>query len=229
MADILIIEDDLELGPLVRDFLDKEGFSVLLCDSAEKALALLRKEEIRLVLLDIMLPGMNGHEMCGAIRKEKNIPILMMSALTNEESKLLAYELGADDYVEKPFSIKVLVAKIKALLRRSEGGRKEVSAESLTGCGVVLEPNARRVTKDGRELQLNSKEFELLQYLMRHAGEAVKKEALFNAVWGVDCFTEMSTVSVHIRWLREKLENDPNHPEIIQTVFKVGYRFGDGA
>jgi DNA-binding response OmpR family regulator len=224
MTDILIIEDDPEMGELVRDFMVKEGFSVKLCADAETALALLDGEECRVVLLDVMLPKMNGYETCTAIRSIRDIPILMMSALTDEESKLLGYETGADDYIDKPFSVRVLTAKIRALMKR--GNAESSSTGILKSCGVELDTVSRRVTSGGKELKLNVKEFELLQYLMQHEGEAVSKDELFNAVWGYDCFTEQSTVSVHIRWLREKLEKDPNSPEIIQTVWKVGYRFG---
>ena len=224
MTDILIIEDDSELGRLVSDFLRKEGFSVQLCSSAEEALVLLKGEAYRLVLLDVMLPAMDGYETCTEIRKKQDIPVLMMSAQTDEDSKLLGYETGADDYIDKPFSVKVLTAKVRALMKRkstSEAGRV------ISSCGISLDTSSRRVTLGGRELRLNAKEFELLQYLMEHEGEAVGKEELFNAVWGADCFTEPGTVSVHIRWLREKIEQDPNSPKLIQTVWKVGYRFGD--
>ncbi|WP_295066654.1 response regulator transcription factor, partial [Ruminococcus sp.] len=195
-----------------------------LCADAETALELLEGEECRVVLLDVMLPKMNGYETCTAIRSIRDIPILMMSALTDEESKLLGYETGADDYIDKPFSVRVLTAKIRALMKR--GNAESSSTGILKSCGVELDTVSRRVTSGGKELKLNVKEFELLQYLMQHEGEAVSKDELFNAVWGYDCFTEQSTVSVHIRWLREKLEKDPNSPEIIQTVWKVGYRFG---
>lgn len=224
MTDILIIEDDSELGQLVSDFMKKEGFSVQLCSSAEEVLVLLKGEAFRLVLLDVMLPAMDGYEICSEIRKKQDIPVLMMSAQTDEDSKLLGYDTGADDYIDKPFSVKVLTAKVRALMKRkapTEAGRV------VSSCGISLDTASRRVTLGGRELRLNAKEFELLQYLMEHEGEAVGKEELFNAVWGADCFTEPSTVSVHIRWLREKIEQDPNSPKLIQTVWKVGYRFGD--
>ena len=224
MTDILIIEDDPELGQLVNDFIAKEGFSVRLCEAAEDALALLKEEKFRLVLLDVMLPRMNGYETCTAIRNSRDIPILMMSAITDEDSKLLGYETGADDYIDKPFSVKVLTAKIKALIKRRSD---DTQSSCLTCCGIVLDPNSRTVTRNGKELKLNAKEFELLRYLMEHKGEAVSKGTLFNAVWGMDCFTEPSTVSVHIRWLREKLEQDPNSPQLIRTVWKIGYKFGD--
>ena len=148
-----------------------------------------------------------------------------MRALGKESDIVSGYEIGADDYIDKPFSVRVLTAKVKALLKRNNTTDE---GDTLSFYGIDLEPASRRVIKDGVELKLNAKEFDLLQYLMEHKGEAVRKEELFNAVWGFDCFTEPSTVSVHICWLREKLEKDPNNPEIIKTVWKVGYRFGDG-
>ncbi|MBQ6170397.1 MAG: response regulator transcription factor [Ruminococcus sp.] len=224
MTDILIIEDDPEMGQIIKDFMIKEGFSARLCPTAEEALELLEGESFGIVLLDVMLPKMNGYETCTAIRKKRDIPILMMSAMTDERSKLLGYETGADDYIDKPFPIKVLTAKVRALMKRSGGGEQ---AGKLSGCGIELDTSSRIVTRDGAELKLNAKEFDLLRYLMEHSGEAVSKDELFNAVWGCDCFTEPSTVSVHIRWLREKIERDPNSPQVIRTVWKVGYRFGE--
>ena len=212
------------MGQIIKDFMIKEGFSARLCPTAEEALELLEGESFGIVLLDVMLPKMSGYETCTEIRKKGDIPILMMSAMTDERSKLLGYETGADDYIDKPFSIKVLTAKVRALMKRSGGGEQ---SGKLSGCGIELDTSSRIVTRDGAELKLNAKEFELLRYLMEHSGEAVSKDELFNAVWGCDCFTEPSTVSVHIRWLREKIERDPNSPEVIRTVWKVGYRFGE--
>ena len=223
MTDILMIEDDAELGSLVRDFLIKEGFSARLCTSAETALALLSAEPFGLVLLDVMLPGMNGFETCAAIRERRSLPIIMMSALTDEESKLTGYENGADDYIDKPFSIKVLTAKIRAQLRRKNEPKSD---EILKSCGITLDPAARRVTKKEQPVTLNAKEFELLRFLMLHEGKAMNRDELFDAVWGRDCFSEPSTVSVHIRWLREKLEENPKTPKLIRTVHKRGYIFG---
>ena len=138
---------------------------------------------------------------------------------------LLGYETGADDFIEKPFSTTVLLAKIKAMLKR--GGTREEVSDILSGCGIELNISARTVTKSGKLIQLNAKEFDLLKYLMEHSGEALDKNKIFNEVWGSDCVTEPSTVIVHIRWLREKIEDDPKDPKIINTVYKIGYRFGD--
>ncbi|MBQ8147203.1 MAG: response regulator transcription factor [Lachnospiraceae bacterium] len=226
MTDILIIEDNPELGALIRDFLKREGFQVEWRTSAEEGLAFLTRENCKLVLLDVMLPGINGYETCQAIREKKHIPILMMSARTDDQSKLLGYETGADDYIEKPFAIPILVAKIKALMRRSYEIQPE--RERLVYGGIELDYRARTVSKDGIALEINGKEFDVLYYLMKHTGEVVDKDKLFNAVWGTDCFSEPSTLNVHIRWLREKLEEDPKNPKYIQTVWKVGYKFGGG-
>ncbi|WP_242848099.1 response regulator transcription factor [Ruminococcus sp. HUN007] len=223
LTDILMIEDDPELGTLIKDFLAKEKFSVKLCPDAESGTELLEKEEFRLVLLDVMLPGRNGFETCSYIRSKGNTPVLMMSARDDEQSMLTGFETGADDYIGKPFSAAVLTAKIKAMLKRN-GDQNETS--HLSSHGITLDPVSRSVTKNGNEIRLNIKEFALLKCLMEHEGEAMTRDALFNEVWGHDCFTEPSTVSVHIRWLREKLEEDITHPELIKTVYKLGYRFG---
>lgn len=222
--DILIVEDNEELGTLIRDFLQKEEYKVTLVNSAEKALNRLEAESFRLVLLDVMLPGMDGFSTCETIRKTSNIPILMMSAKNDEESKLKGYENGADDYVEKPFSIPVLIAKIKALLKRNETKKTE---EEVSLKGITLNIKARTVKKNGTYISVNAKEFEVLYELMKKPGQVIKKETLFNTVWGMDCFSELTTLNVHIRWLREKLEEDPKNPKLIQTVWRIGYKFGD--
>ncbi|MBQ4522057.1 MAG: response regulator transcription factor [Lachnospiraceae bacterium] len=224
MTDILMIEDNQELGTLIRDFLKTEGFCVEWNQSAQEGLRFLEKEGCKLVLLDIMLPGMDGYETCSLIRSKANTPVLMMSAKNDDRSKLLGYEIGADDYIEKPFSIPVLVAKIKALMRRSYEPKEE--RKLLSECGITLDYAARTVTQDGRKIDIKGKEFDVLYYLMKHAGEVVDKNVLFNEIWGSDCYSEPATLNVHIRWLREKLEKDPKNPELIQTVWKVGYKFG---
>ena len=225
MTDILIIEDDPELGVLIRDFLIKADYTVRLCSNAAEGLAALSIETFRLVLLDIMLPDRDGFSVCTELRKVQTLPVLMMSARADDESKLLGYETGADDYIGKPFSIPLLLAKIRALLKRSS---LPAENNTISALGITLDITARTVTKNGSLLRLNAKEFDLLRVLMEHPGEAMDKNRLFDAVWGTDCFTEPATVSVHIRWLREKLEDNPKNPIIIQTVYKAGYRFGGG-
>ncbi|MBO5087057.1 MAG: response regulator transcription factor [Lachnospiraceae bacterium] len=224
MIDILIIEDNQELGILISDFLKREGFLVQWCETAEQGLDFLEQSRCKLVLLDVMLPGMDGFETCNQIREKANVPILLMSAKTDDKSKLLGYEVGADDYIEKPFAIPVLVAKMKALMRRSYELHED--RQILSECGITLDYKARTVTQNGKEIAVKGKEFDVLYYLMKHTGEVVDKDTLFDEIWGSDCFSEPATLNVHIRWLREKLEKDPKKPELIQTVWKVGYKFG---
>jgi len=224
MIDILIIEDNQELGILISDFLKREGFLVQWCETAEQGLDFLEQSRCKLVLLDVMLPGLDGFETCNQIREKANVPILLMSAKTDDKSKLLGYEVGADDYIEKPFAIPVLVAKMKALMRRSYELHED--RQILSECGITLDYKARTVTQNGKEIAVKGKEFDVLYYLMKHTGEVVDKDTLFDEIWGSDCFSEPATLNVHIRWLREKLEKDPKKPELIQTVWKVGYKFG---
>ncbi len=224
MIDILIIEDNQELGILISDFLKREEFLIQWCETAEQGLDFLEQRSCKLVLLDVMLSGMDGFETCNQIREKANVPILLMSAKTDDKSKLLGYEVGADDYIEKPFAIPVLVAKMKALMRRSYELHED--RQILSECGITLDYKARTVTQNGKEIAVKGKEFDVLYYLMKHTGEVVDKDTLFDEIWGSDCFSEPATLNVHIRWLREKLERDPKKPELIQTVWKVGYKFG---
>lgn len=223
MTDVLIIEDDNEVGNLISDLLINAGFSTALCPDAESGIERLGKDRFRIMLLDVMLPGKNGFETCYAIRSRDNIPIIMMSARDDERSMLQGYENGADDYLEKPFSMPVLIAKIKAFIKRTA---EPENSEILSGCGVTLDTASRKVFLDGEEIKLNVKEFDLLKCLMENQGRVMTKDELFDKVWGIDCFTEPSTVIVHIRWLREKLHDDPKSPKMIHTVYKLGYRFG---
>ena len=226
MKDILIIEDNEQLGTLIGDFLKREGYSTDRALSAEDGLLRLEQERYKLLLLDVMLPGKDGFEALCEIRKSRNMPVLMMSAKTDDDSKILGLETGADDYVEKPFSIPVLCSKIKALLRRSYDTAAE--KQILSAGGLTVDVGSRRVYKNGSEIAVSGKEFDLLVYLMQHKGQAMRKETIFNEVWGVDCFSEMSSLSVYISWLRDKIEDDPKNPVLIQTVYRVGYRFGEG-
>lgn len=227
MNHIMMIEDNGELGQLICDFLKRENIGVSWFTTGEKGLKALEEENFDLVLLDIMLPGLDGFQICNRIRKEKDIPILMMSARNDDRSKLLGYEIGADDYIEKPFSIQVLVAKLRALMRRSyEIKTKETT---LSSDGITLDIGQRKVFLRGEEVDVRGKSFDVLYYLMKHKGEVVEKNKLFNEIWGADCFSEPGTLNVHIRWLREALEEDPGNPKLIRTVWKVGYQFGDKA
>ncbi len=223
MTDILIIEDNEDLGGLYADFLRREGWSVELAVNAEDGLELLDKNTYKLLMLDVMLPGKNGFEALTEIRKKRNMPVMIISAKTDDESKILGMEIGADDYVEKSVSIPVLTSKIKALMRRSydvTGDKEILSAEGLT-----VDVSARTVYKNAQKIDIMGKEFDLLVYLMENRGKALKKETIFNAVWGESCFSELSSLSVYISWLRDKIEDDPKNPKYIKTVYKIGYQF----
>jgi Response regulators consisting of a CheY-like receiver domain and a winged-helix DNA-binding domain len=225
MTDILIIEDNEELGNLYKDFLRREGWSVTLVGSAEEGLELLEKDTFKLLLLDIMLPGKDGFEALAEIRKTRNMPVMIMSAKTDDESKILGMEIGADDYVEKTVSIPVLTSKIRALLRRSY----EVTEDKqiISSDGITIDIGARTVYKGEKKVDIKGMEFDLLVYLMENRGQALRKETIFNAVWGSSCFSELSSLSVYISWLRDKIEDDPKNPKLIKTVYKIGYQFGE--
>ncbi len=226
MTDILVIEDNEELGKLISDFLKREGYSVMWEQSAEKGLDLLRKAAFKMLLLDVMLPGMDGYEALQEIRRNQKLPVMMMSARTDEQSKVLGFEVGADDYIDKPFSFQVLGLKIKALMKRSYDLAED--RQLLTYENISIDVSSKKVYKDETEIQITGKEYELLEYMMRHPEQVLKKEKLFDEIWGVDCFSDVGSLNVHIRWLREKLEDDPKNPKFIRTVWRVGYQFGGG-
>ena len=222
--DILLVEDNEELGQLIYDFVSNAGYSVEWVQSAEAALEKIVENSYKLLLLDVMLPGEDGFTALTKIRRDNNMPVLMMSARTDDESKILGMETGADDYIEKPFSIPVLLSKIKASLRRAyPNDGKEILAYK----NIKVDVAARVVTKDGKELNLAGKEFDILVFLMKNIGRVVDKNELFDEIWGYYSDTEMSSLNVYIRWLREKIEDNPKEPEFIKTVWRVGYRFGE--
>ena len=180
-----------------------------------------------MLLLDVMLPGMDGYETLLIIRQKHSIPVLMMSARTDDQSKILGLDVGADDYLDKPFSFPVLSSKVKAILRRTYGMAED--KQLLVYKDITVDVASRTVTKAGKEISITGKEYDILCYFMKHPEQVIHKETLFNAVWGSDCFSEINTLNVYVRWLREKLEEDPKNPMLIQTVWKVGYRFGGGS
>lgn len=226
MAHILMIEDDpLIRGPVERS-LKSVGYTVSTASDGATGLDLALNHNPDLIILDIMLPQMDGWEVCKALRKESTVPVLMLTALGEEIDRILGLELGADDYLTKPFSTRELLARIKALLRRVEMDTQNVNhVQQIELDNIVLNLDARRVYKDGNELQLRYKEFELLSLLALNAGQVVTRAEIFDKVWGTDWLGDMRTLDVHIRWLREKLEDDPSNPRFIQTVRGVGYRF----
>lgn len=219
MLDILIVEDTKEIATLTCDFLRKEGYVVSVAEDGTRALELYEKYGAKLVLLDIMIPGLDGFALCSKIREEANTPIFILSARTSKEDKLNGLMLGADDYIEKPVDIDILLAKIKGLFKR------RYASDVLTEGNLSLNKETQQLTVDGKAVDVSAKEFELLTLLIENKGATLKKEYLFNAIWGSDSSSEMQTLTVHIKWLREKIEKDPKKPVHIVTVWGVGYRF----
>lgn len=218
MADIIVVEDNEEIGGLLQDFLIAEGYDVYLAVTGEEALDVYKADGAKLFILDIMLPGIDGFAVCRKIREKDNTPIIIVSAKDAKEDKLNGIMLGADDYIEKPYDIDILIAKIKGIFAR------RYSTEEVSCGDIKLDKVSRKVTKDGKEISLNVKEFALLLYLMENKDKVISKDELFNKIWGFDSDSEPQTLTVHIKWLREKLEDDPKKPEHIQTVWGVGYK-----
>ncbi len=222
---ILLIEDDpLIRGPVVRA-LEAARYQVTTATDGAEGLRLALESPVDLIILDILLPEMDGWEVCKALRQHSTVPVLMLTALSDEVDRVLGLELGADDYLTKPFSTRELLARIKALLRRVEMDARCVrQSQTLQIRDICLDFTARQVTKNNRVLPLRYKEFELLSLLAARAGQVVTRAEIFDVVWGTDWLGDMRTLDVHIRWLREKLEDDPGNPTLIQTVRGVGYR-----
>jgi DNA-binding response OmpR family regulator len=226
MPRVLIIEDDpLIMEPMVRA-LKGAGFEVLQAMDGSQGLSKALELQPDIVVLDILLPEIDGWEVCKALRAKSTVPILMVTALNDEIDRVLGLELGADEYLAKPFSTRELLARIKALLRRVELDATQYSQmHTVQIKDVALNLQTRRATKNGSEMPLRYKEFELLSLLMTNAGEVVSRAEIFDKVWGTDWLGDMRTLDVHIRWLREKLEDDSSNPHYIQTVRSIGYRF----
>jgi len=219
MIDILIVEDNREIATLIKDFLEKENYIVSVAENGEKALQLYEKYGARLILLDVMLPGIDGFNVCSKIRESSNTPIIILSAKTGKEDKLNGIILGADDYMEKPIDIDILVAKIKGIFKR------RYDIEIINEANFTLNTVQQILTVNKKQYELTSKECELLKILIQNKNTTLKKEYLFNTIWGSDSETEFQSLTVHIKWLREKIEDDPKNPEHIITVWGVGYRF----
>lgn len=219
MIDILIVEDNKEIATLLKDFLEKEKYIVSIAESGEKALSLYEKYGARLILLDIMLPEIDGFNVCSKIRENSNTPIIILSAKTDKEDKLNGIVLGADDYMEKPIDIDILLAKIKGIFKR------RYDIEKIVEGNLELNTVKQTLSVGEKEYELTSKECELLKLLIENKNTTLKKEYLFNTIWGSDSETEFQSLTVHIKWLREKIENNPKEPKHIITVWGVGYRF----
>lgn len=223
MVDLLLVEDNLELADLICTFLKKDGFSIINVESGERALEFLEKDVAKIVLLDIMLPGIDGFTVCSSIRKNNNIPIIIMSAKVDKEDKINGFTLGADDYIEKPVDIDILGAKVSALMKRNY----ELKAKrTIINSGAIsINKKANEVYLNGKLLNMTSKEFELLLLLVENPGKTLSKDYLFNKIWGLESFSENQTLTVHIKMLRDKIEENPKKPKRIVTLWGVGYKY----
>ncbi|MHB0913685.1 MAG: response regulator [Armatimonadota bacterium] len=224
MAKVLIIEDEAPLRDTVAYNLREEGYKVCTAPDGFSALSVFRQEKPDVVLLDVMLPGIDGLEVCRLIRKESDAPVIMLTAKSREVDKVIGLTVGADDYLTKPFGMMELIARVKAALRRS---RQESRPETVSAQGVELDTSKHTVKIDGRAIDLRPKEFELLHLLMANRGRVMERAALLDRIWGEDEYIDAGTVDVHIRRLREKVEADPSKPQRVLTVRGVGYKFAD--
>lgn len=224
MTTILLVDDDPMITEPLQRILIKNNYQVLVKHNGREGLQMALQEKPDLVILDVLLPELDGWALCRALRTQSMVPILILTAQAEETDRILALELGADDYLTKPFSVRELLARIHALLRRIEWNRETIN-NSLTIGDVHLDFDARRAFKSGQELSLRCKEFEVLSLLMSKAGQVVTHDELFNLVWGKNWFGDTSTLMVHISGLRKKIEDTPGTPHYIQTVRNMGYRF----
>ena len=219
MTDIIVVEDNIEMTGLLCDFLTAEGYTVRHCADGESALRAFDDEGAKLVIIDIMLPGLDGFGVCRTIREKANTPIIIVSARTEKDDKLNGLILGADDYIEKPYDIDILLAKIKGIFMR------RYKSSVISDGFLKLDKDKRAAFKGDERLELTQKEFDLLLLLMENTGKTMNKTFLFDKIWGFDSFSEPQTLTVHIKWLRQKIEDDPKKPAHILTVWGVGYRY----
>jgi len=229
---VLVVEDEPALRETLAYNLVKQGYEVLTASDGYQAIALARQERPALLILDLMLPGVDGFEVCRILRQEMSAPILMLTARADEVDKVVGLEVGADDYMTKPFSMRELMARVKALLRRERLIREEIAAQDdgapgkpLTFDNLTIDESRHELRKDGQVVPLRPKEYELLHFLARQRGIVVSRDLILERVWGWDFDGGSRTVDVHVRWLREKIEQDPGNPTRIVTVRGIGYRF----
>jgi len=234
LSKILIVDDDKNLLEVIKYNLEKDGCSVILAEDGTQAVEIARRGKPDLIILDVMLPGIDGFEVCRILRKEMSVPVLMLSAKTDEIDKVVGLELGADDYITKPFSVRELMARVRAALRRKESNEQHTLSNKLKetrenliikGHGLEVDTVRHQVSMKGSVLNLTPKEFELLAFLMRYKGQVFNREQLMEKVWGYTFEGSKRTVDVHIRWLRQKIEDNPDTPKILVTVIGFGYKF----
>jgi DNA-binding response OmpR family regulator len=227
---ILIVEDEETLIGVLKYNLDKEGYKTLTARDGLQAVEIARKEKPDLILLDLMLPKMDGLEVCRILRREMIVPVLILTAKAEEIDKIVGLEIGADDYMTKPFSMRELLARIRAMLRRMEMMKQESvkmegeTAQTIRAGKIEIDPARHTVFSAGSPLDLSPKEFDLLTFLARHRGQVFSRETLLARVWGYDFAGDTRTVDVHIRWLREKIEENPEAPKVLITIRGVGYK-----
>lgn len=225
---VIIVEDEETLANNLADKMRSEGFTVTTTNNGEQGLELIRNEKPHVVILDIMLPGLDGLSVCRMIRNDPataRIPIIMLTARGTEVDKIVGLESGADDYIVKPFGLGEFLARVRAVLRRVLPDRTAIQHDELISDDLTMDLTGRRVFKGGEEIKLSNKEFDLLAELMRNRGAVLSRDLILTKVWGYDYFVDKRTVDVHIRWLREKIEEDPSGPKRIITVRGLGYRF----
>ncbi len=224
MKTILVADDEPTLVATLKYNLERESYEVVTAADGESALAAARATLPDLIVLDLMMPGLNGLEVCRIIRREMQVPILILTARGGETDKVAGLEIGADDYVTKPFSMRELMARVRALLRRSEHVPPP-DGDVLTSGDMTIDTRKRTVSRDGRNLSLKPREFELLSFFARNRGTAFTRDQLLNQIWGYEYAGDTRTVDVHIRWLRQKIEEEPERPARLITIRGVGYRF----
>ena len=227
MSKILIVEDEEAIADLEKDYLEMSGYEVIIENDGMKGLQSAMKMDVDLIILDLMLPGMDGYDICRQLREEKNIPIIMVSAKKDDIDKIRGLGLGADDYMTKPFSPSELVARVKAHLSRYERliGSNQKSNDIVEIRGIKIDKTARRVYINGEEKVFTTKEFDLLTFLAENPNHVFTKEELFREIWDMDSIGDIATVTVHIKKIREKIEFDTSNPQYIETIWGVGYRF----
>jgi two-component system OmpR family response regulator len=222
---ILIIEDEAALVAALTYNLRREGFGVASAGDGVEGLRLARDKRPALVILDLMLPGMDGIDVCRRLRSQSTVPILILTAKSDEVDKIVGLEVGADDYMTKPFSVRELLARVRALLRRVEMEQDAAPPDIVELAGLHLDLRGRQATKGGRDLALKPKEFDLVTFLARHPRQVFSREQLLDEVWGFEFAGTSRTVDVHVRWLRQKIEDDPGRPAHLLTVRGSGYKF----
>ncbi len=227
---ILIVDDDGDLSMLIQDMLEDNGYASLYAASMDEACDVLTNNRCDLILLDINLPDGTGFSLCQELRQTSQVPIIFASARTSEDDKVNGLDMGGDDYIAKPYSLKELMSRIRSILRRTYGSdddKSEILVLSVEGNKIEINRHARTVSRNNNNVDMKPKEFDLLVYMAENKDRVLTKEQIMSAVWGLYSDVEPSTVAVHVRWLREKLETDPSHPQLIRTVWGSGYVLED--